>query len=149
MFLSTPIRALAVFCLASWGAAFAQPGGAPGTTKLKGIWEPVNYGEDISLFDVFFVTPEIGYVSGAAGTILKTTDAGATWMPLLGGDPESQEREIKRLWFVNPTTGWATQTTSSETNLFHTADGESWSQIGTIPENYDDLAFASETDGIY
>jgi photosystem II stability/assembly factor-like uncharacterized protein len=117
--------------------------------KLKGIWEPVNYSEDLSLFDVFFVTPEIGYVSGAAGTILKTTDAGATWTAQLGGDPASEEREIKQLWFVTPTTGWAAQVTSTHSNLLHTTDGETWGMIGRIPEHYEDFAFASETVGLY
>lgn len=135
--------------IATCELAVAQGGAGTAGTKLKGIWEPVNYSEDLELIDVFFVTPEIGYVSGAAGTILKTTDAGATWTPLLGGDPASQEREIKQLWFVTPTTGWAAQTTSSQTNLFRTTDGETWAKIGTIPENYEDFAFASETVGVY
>jgi len=131
-------------------AALAQtppPGAA--ASKLKGIWEPVNYGEDIALLDVFFVTPEIGYVSGAAGTILKTADAGASWTALLGGDPESQERAIKQLWFVTPTIGWAAQTTSSETNLLRTTDGDLWTRIGTLPEHYEDFAFASEAEGVF
>lgn len=117
--------------------------------KLKGIWEPVNYGEDLSLRDVFFVTPDVGYVSGVAGTVLKTTDAGATWTALLGGDPQSQEESIEQLWFVTPIVGWAAQVTSSHTNLFHTTDGETWSNVGKIPQHYEDIAFATETDGIY
>jgi photosystem II stability/assembly factor-like uncharacterized protein len=117
--------------------------------KAKGVWEAVNYGEDLSLTDVFFVTPEVGYVAGAAGTILKTTDAGTTWTPLLGGDPESEEREIKQLWFVTPTVGWATQVTSTHSNLLRTTDGETWSRIGQIAEHYEDFAFASESVGVY
>lgn len=127
-------------------AALGQTGTGP---KLKGIWEPVNYSEDLSLVDVFFVTPEIGYVSGAAGTILKTTDAGATWTPLLGGDPQSQERTINQLFFLSQTTGWAVQTTSTHSNLFRTTDGETWGKIGTIAEHYEDIAFASDTVGVY
>src|SRR5262245_49780386 len=117
--------------------------------KFKGVWEPVNYGEDLSLTDVFFVTPEIGYVAGEAGTILKTTDAGASWNALLGGDPGSQERGISHLWFVTPETGWAAQITGTHTNLLRTTDGDTWSRIGTIPEHFEDFAFASETLGIY
>jgi photosystem II stability/assembly factor-like uncharacterized protein len=117
--------------------------------KAKGVWEAVNYGEDLSLTDVFFVTPDIGYVAGAAGTILKTTDAGATWTPQLGGDPESAEREIRQLWFISPTVGWATQTTSTHSNLLRTTDGENWSRVGQIGENYQDFAFASESVGVY
>jgi photosystem II stability/assembly factor-like uncharacterized protein len=126
---------------------FILTGGA--SAQTKGIWEAVNYSEDIDLRDVFFVTPEIGYVSGDAGTLLKTTDAGASWMPLLGGDPQSQERAIGQLWFVSPTVGWAAQVTSSHTNLLHTTDGETWTRIGQIAEHYEDLAFANETTGVF
>ena len=131
-------------------AAAACTANAQGTApKLKGVWEPVNYSEDLSLVDVFFVTPEIGYVSGASGTILKTTDAGATWTPLLGGDPQSEERTINQLFFLKPSTGWAVQVTSTHSNLLRTTDGETWGKIGTIPEHYEDIAFASDTVGVY
>jgi photosystem II stability/assembly factor-like uncharacterized protein len=122
---------------------------APAAAASKGVWEAVNYPEDLSLTDVFFVSPEVGYVAGAAGTILKTTDAGTSWTPQLGGDPESEERAITKLWFVTPTTGWATQVTSTHTNLLRTTDGETWGRVGTIAEHFDDLAFSSENEGLY
>ena len=131
--------ALALLARPAWSQA---PGG------LQGVWEPVNYSEDISFSDVFFVTPEIGYVSGGAGTILKTTDAGETWTPLLGGDPLSEERAVTQLFFVSPTLGWAAQV-SGKTNLFRTRDGETWEQIGMIDEHYEDFAFSSETEGVF
>jgi photosystem II stability/assembly factor-like uncharacterized protein len=138
---------ISIMAVAAGCTAHAQsPGTAP---KLKGVWEPVNYSEDLSLVDVFFVTPEIGYVSGAAGTILKTTDAGATWTPLLGGDPQSEERTINQLFFLTPSAGWAVQITGTHSNLFRTTDGETWGKIGTIPEHYEDFAFASETVGVF
>src|SRR5688572_26377169 len=138
---------ISIMAVAAGCTANAQsPGTAP---KLKGVWEPVNYSEDLSLVDVFFVTPEIGYVSGAAGTILKTTDAGATWTPLLGGDPQSEERTINQLFFLTPSAGWAVQITGTHSNLFRTTDGETWGKIGTIPEHYEDFAFASETVGVF
>jgi photosystem II stability/assembly factor-like uncharacterized protein len=133
-----------VYALAAFSTAHAQSAVA----DFKGVFEPINYPEDLSFTDVFFVTPEIGYVGGAAGTILKTTDSGATWTPLLGGDPLSEERAIHQLVFVTPTTGWATQI-ASQTNLLRTTDGETWELISTIPEHYDDLAFSSETEGVY
>ena len=142
------LRVLTAICAA---AALVGPPAAQSQTaaaSLKGVLEPVNYPEDLELTDVFFVTPEIGYVAGAAGTILKTTDSGASWTPLLGGDPLSEERAITQLVFVTPTAGWATQIASS-TNLLRTTDGENWELIGTIPEHYDDLAFSSETEGVY
>jgi photosystem II stability/assembly factor-like uncharacterized protein len=145
------LRAVAAVCatgsLLGSFAVQSQTSAATGAS-FKGVLEPVNYPEDLELTDVFFVTPEIGYVGGAAGTILKTTDSGASWTPLLGGDPLSEERAITQLVFVTPTTGWATQIASS-TNLLRTTDGENWELIATIPEHYDDLAFSSATDGVY
>jgi photosystem II stability/assembly factor-like uncharacterized protein len=144
------LRVLAASCAAAAlvGPPAAQGQTAASGTGLKGVLEPINYPEDLKLTDVFFVTPEIGYVAGAAGTILKTTDSGASWTPLLGGDPLSEERAITQLVFVTPTAGWATQISGS-TNLLRTTDGENWELIGTIPEHYDDLAFSSETEGVY
>ena len=139
--------ATAILALLLGSATQAQTPAA--TPANKGMWEAVNYSEDISLTDVFFVTPEIGYVAGAAGTILKTTDAGASWTPQLGGDPASEERAITQLWFVTPTVGWATQVTGTHTNLLRTTDGETWGRVGTIAEHFDDLAFSSENEGLY
>lgn len=137
-----------LFALVCALALPARPAWSQATGGLQGIWEPVNYSEDLSLTDVFFVTPEIGYVSGAAGTILKTTDAGETWTAQLGGDPLSQERAVNQLWFISPTIGWAAQV-ASKTNLFRTRDGETWEQIGIIDEHYEDFAFSSETEGVF
>lgn len=137
-----------VYALVCALALMTRPAWSQAAGDLQGIWEPVNYSEDLDLTDVFFVTPEIGYVSGAAGTILKTSDAGATWIPLLGGDPLSQERAVTQLFFVSPSIGWAAQI-SGKTNLFRTRDGETWEQIGVINEHYEDFAFSSETNGVY
>src|SRR5207237_8394069 len=37
-------------------------------SQFKGILEPVNYGQDINLTDVFFVSPDVGWVSGEHAT---------------------------------------------------------------------------------
>ena len=142
-------RALRLVILGALGASSLACPPAWGQSDLTGVWEPVNYSADLALTDVFFVTPEIGYVSGAAGTILKTTDAGTTWIALLGGDSASAERAVQDLRFVSPTTGWATQVTDTHTNLFRTSDGATWEQIGSIEEHYADLSFTSDTDGIF
>ena len=63
--------------------------------KFKAIWEPVNYKEDLSLTDVFFVSEQEGWVTGEHGTILHTKDGGDTWTPQLGGDPQSAEPPIQ------------------------------------------------------
>jgi hypothetical protein len=94
--------------------------------RLKGIFEPVNYNQDLDLYDAFFLTPEKGWVSGAAGTILHTVDGGKTWTAQLGGDPQSQGPQIARLFFLDGTHGWAQTWQSS---LLRTSDGENWQQV--------------------
>lgn len=145
------IAAIGILAMSLAGPAAAQAPAAVQKTagpKLKGVWEPVNYTEDLALHDVFFVTPETGYVAGAAGTILKTTDSGRTWTAQIGGDPQSEESDVKQLWFVSPTVGWAVQV-ASLANLFRTTDGETWQRVAQLPQNYDDVAFWTESDGLY
>jgi len=117
--------------------------------KFKGIWEPVNYSQDIRLSEVFFVTPDVGYVSGFAGTILKTTNGGRTWTPQLGGDPQSQEPEISHLRFLDRTHGWAVQA-GDPAKLLRTLDGENWEQVGALPRGWGvlGLQFVSPSAGI-
>jgi photosystem II stability/assembly factor-like uncharacterized protein len=97
----------------------------PSQPKFKAIWEPVNYKEDLPLFDVFFVSKEEGWVSGGAGTILHTKDGGNTWTAELGGDPHAEGPGLKHLFFADATHGWA----QSWNILFRTTDGESWQQV--------------------
>ena len=116
---------------------------------MKGIWEPVNYKQDLTLESVYFVTPDIGWVSGEAGTILKTTDGGATWNAQLGGDPHNDARRITGLKFVDQSNGFAVQTTGvGDWVLLHTADGQNWEASGTIGQGYGDYAFVSPTVGV-
>ena len=123
-------------------AATAVP--AAEQPKYKGIFEPVNYSEDLDFTDVFFVSADVGWVSGAAGTILKTTDGGQTWTPQLGGDPKSQEPAIYRLRFIDEIHGWAMQ----RKKLLRTTDGEAWEQIGSVKDVHGDYVFLSETEGL-
>src|ERR1700730_2905440 len=93
--------------------------------KFKAIFEPVNYKEDLTLFDVFFVSKDEGWVSGAAGTILHTKDGGNSWTAELGGDPQAQGEELKHLFFTNATHGWA----QAATTMFRSTDGENWQRV--------------------
>ncbi len=115
--------------------------------KFKAIWEPVNYKDDLDLTDALFVNENEGWVTGAAGTILHTKDGGETWTPQLGGDPQSKDKEVKSLRFVDEKHGWAVQ----GKKLLRTTDGESWEEIGSIGEHfgyYEDYAFTSPTNGV-
>ena len=116
--------------------------------KLKAIWEPVNYTEDLELSDVYFSTPDAGWVTGAAGTILYTSDGGKTWKAQLGGDPKATDRPIVQLRFVDATHGFAAQSTAGGNHkLLGTANGQDWEQNGTVAQNRTDYEFVSPTTG--
>src|SRR5438067_225502 len=78
-----------------------------GTAASKGILEPVNYGQDIKLTDVFFTGIDEGWVAGEHGTILHTNNGGANWTAQVGGDPNNSEQAIGHLYFLDRSHGWA------------------------------------------
>lgn len=131
----------------------ARPASAPApVTQYKGIWEPVSFNADVKLFDVFFTSPEEGWVAGGTtetrgGIILHTSDGGNHWdVPY--GDPQSSDRGVHHLRFLDPAHGWAIQDTGSASRLLHTRDGQSWLLAGTMPEHATDYMFTSETTGV-
>ena len=116
--------------------------------QFKGILEPVSYTEDLDLKAVFFVNGEVGWVSGNAGTILRTVDAGKTWEAQLGGDPENKAPRIGTLYFLDEHRGWAVQGEAGATfKMLHTRDGENWEEIGSIPYGASELVFTSPQTG--
>ncbi|HKS97854.1 MAG TPA: YCF48-related protein, partial [Terriglobia bacterium] len=113
-------------------------------TSSKAIFEPVNYGQDINLTDVFFVSADVGWVSGEHATILKTTDGGKTWTAQVGGDAGNNDKPIRQLRFLDARHGWAV---SGDGHLLRTMDGENWEQVAEIPGE-DDYTFVSVRRGI-
>jgi len=123
-----------------------------GEPRFKGIWEPVSFNADVKLFDVFFTTAQEGWVSGGTdethgGIVLHTSDGGDHWK-VQYGDPQSSDRAVRNIRFVDTTHGWAMQGTGSAARLLHTADGHNWNLAGTIPENTTDYMFTSDAMGI-
>ena len=109
--------------------------------RFKAIWEPVNFKEDLTLFDVYFVSKDEGWVTGTAGTILHTKDGGNNWTAELGGDPQARGQDLKHAFFADSTHGWV----QAWNTLFRTTDGESWQQVpGDIRG---DAVFVSDTKG--
>ncbi|MGH7637273.1 MAG: WD40/YVTN/BNR-like repeat-containing protein [Gemmatimonadaceae bacterium] len=119
----------------------AAAGGRP---ALTGIWEPVSYSEDLDLTDVFFVTTNVGWVSGAGGTLLHTRDGGDNWTVVLGGDPASPDAQIEKLRFLDERHGWAVQ----GRKLLRTTDGESWEDFGATPVRMGDYVFLTPLAGV-
>lgn len=136
------------------GIAVASAAAVPQQSqiKYKGIWEPVSYPDDIHFFDAFFVTADEGWVAGGAnqiagGIILHTTDGGNHW-EIQYGDPQSSDRAVTDLRFLDASHGWAVQRTNGASRLLHTRDGKLWMAAGTINVNLRDYMFTSETKGV-
>jgi photosystem II stability/assembly factor-like uncharacterized protein len=154
------LRSGAVLALIVWSAvqlelgartpeAAAQATSQTAKPQFKGIFEPMNYPEDITLYDTFFTSVDVGWIAGGTptltgGVILNTRDGGKTWT-VQYGDPQSSDDAVKDLRFLDQRTGWAI----SKDKILHTRDGENWIVAGTIRDNYVDYAFTSENSGVY
>lgn len=132
--------------LAGIGATptLAQQRPAVAPPAFKGVFTPVSFPEDIDLESAFFVTADIGWAAGAKGTLIHTKDGGTTWTAQLGGDPQSAEKPIKILTFLDERTGWAV----TDGRILRTTDGESWQDLGSGLPSIKLLAMTSPTEGV-
>lgn len=66
-------------------------------------WNDINYNcEEFSFRDVEFPTPQLGYIIGINGIILKSSDYGNSWQEI-GTDTITRFVEAE---FISPDTGW-------------------------------------------
>ena len=116
--------------------------------RYKGIWEHVNYTEDISLNSVYFASAQTGWVSGGtgsgAGVILNTQDGGEHWS-VQWGDPQGKETAPTKFFFLDATHGWVRQ---GYGDLLHTTNGQMWVAGATIDHYTIDYVFTSEKNGV-
>lgn len=125
-----------------------RPPGAKGTpgaataAQSKGIWEPINYPDDVDLGSVFFVNDQVGWIGGkgSGGFLLHTTDGGNHWDIQLG-DPHSSSGAIWALQFLDASHGWAVQ----DGTLIRTSDGQRWESIGPFAPGPSVTAFRFTT----
>lgn len=99
------------------------------------------YPTDVNLFDVKFVTPEEGWITGKYGLIIHTEDSGKTW--------EAQEsvtkEDLLRVFFVNSNSGWAVGNAGT---IVHTDDGgNSWGIQGNLNALLTEIFFLNEAEG--
>lgn len=89
-------------------------------------WHQVASGTSKKLNTIFFASNEIGYIGGDDSLLLKTTDGGANWTPLVysGVDfiPSGFDDNIINLKFVSESIGFMTVGPYSN-GLFKTIDG--------------------------
>lgn len=98
-------------------------------------------GTNWSLYSVFFVNDSIGFVSGDAGTILKTTDGGENWnLTIL--DTTTTLRDI---FFINSKIGFAV---GDFTRFYKTTDGgNSWNFIANELSDIGSVWFIDSLNG--
>src|SRR5690606_19858047 len=64
-------------------------------------WVTLDTGTTQDLYGVHFVSADVGYVAGAAGTVLKTTDGGTTWEDVSPGVGD----DLYDVYFFDANTG--------------------------------------------
>jgi len=117
-------------------------------------------GCDDELTDVFFISRatlpagavppatndegRIGFITGKANTLLKTTDGGITWRRIL--ERKADGPHFERILFMGTNEGWAV----SRDLLLHTDDcGETWAPATELPEKFYYFGPATATASAY
>ncbi len=123
--------------------------GAPMSPVSPAAAVPVESGTVTSnLRCVTFVDSTTGYAAGASGTIIKTTDAGASWRVVRSGDAY----DFRGVSFSDASHGWVVSLTGQ---VLKTTDaGETWTLVSddlfgpsyVVDRTYD-LDFVSNTTG--
>lgn len=89
-----------------------------------GKWKKQNSGVEADLFAIAFSRPDVGWVAGQAGTLLRTTDGGTTWSQVPG--PATED-----LVQVTAASDQAASVVTRSGLTFTTTDGgNSWSAGG-------------------
>ena len=91
--------------------------------NVFGQWSPVDSGTTSNLNGAVLLDSGTGFVVGDAGTILKSTDAGATWAPLTSGTSTT----LHGIYFLDPNEGVAVG--DSGTILRTTDGGAAWEGV--------------------
>ena len=88
---------------------------------------PAGKGNGYSLFSIYFLDDNIGFISGSYESILKTTDGGSTWEEVYFGGSFYNWSGYYDFVFFNPTTGIAVGT---EGKIIRTTDGgDNWTPV--------------------
>ncbi len=140
------------------GAGTGQrPGGAGGGP-------PAGFGGGgaVTLYNIYFVNQEIGFITGARGTILKSEDGGKTWNRKMARSGAAEQNTNRRrgggiranlmgIQMISETVGFIA---GSENTLLKTTDGgETWigsserARVGETRNNLENILFVSPTNG--
>ena len=99
------------------------------TPKFKAIWEPVPFNKDLDLNAITCVGPETCWAVGSKSTILFTANGGKTWQVQLGGDPESTDSTLTKLFILDAQHVWAM---TEGGKILGTKDGSTWVELSNV-----------------
>jgi photosystem II stability/assembly factor-like uncharacterized protein len=104
-------------------------------------WEVVPTGTTADLRGLQFIGPDTGYVTGDAGTVLRTLDGGSSWTPATSPAPVN----LGPSYFLNGRTGWVV---GGGAVVYRTTNGgSSWTMLSQAPGVIRALAFANPDTG--
>jgi len=107
---------------------------------INNDWEVKANNLGINLKSVFFTSATVGYCVGTGGLILKTTDAGASWVAKNSGTTN----KLNSIWFTNASIGIAVG--DNGTIIKTTDGGETWAPISSLATtNLNSVQFLNST----
>lgn len=121
------------------------PPAADEEPKFKAIWEPVPFSKDVNLNAIACAGPETCWVAGDKSTILYTADGGTTWQAQLGGDPQSTDDDLTKLFFLDAQHGWAM---TGSGKILGTSDGATWAELSKVSGTSKGVWFQTPQDGL-
>ncbi len=139
------------------------PGQRPGRPGGAGGGPPAGFGGGgiPTLYNIYFVNENIGYITGARGTILKTDDSGKTWNRKVARNENARPNPNRRgggiranlmgIQMISDTVGFIA---GSENTILKTTDGgETWlgsserARVGETRNNLENIWFVTPTTG--
>ena len=134
------------------GQRSGRPGGPPAGFGGGGI---------PTLYNIYFVNENIGFITGARGTILKTEDGGKNWNRKTARNENARPNPNRRgggirahlmgIQMISDTVGFIA---GSENTILKTTDGgETWigsserARVGETRNNLENICFVSPTTG--
>ena len=122
-----------------------RPSTAAGEPELKAIWEPVPFNKDIDLNAIACLGPETCWVVGDKSTVLFSGDGGTSWQVQLGGDPQSTDDDLTRVFFLDAQHGWAM---TDGGKILGTADGATWAELSKVSGTSKGIWFQTPQNGV-
>ncbi len=105
------------------------------------VWTTQTSGTSNQLNGVYFISSTQGWVVGASGTILTTSNGGTTWTAQTSGTSNN----LNSVYFTSSTQGWAVG--ASGTILTTSNGGTTWTAQTGNGRDYSSVYFTSATQG--